>query len=134
MNNKLEKNISFNYKRKNKDKKYKTMKLFNCYFCGYHSKAIFKHFIKGFENECIIDTINLHPENEPELINISSDKIINDGILVKETICGKCGRDGHIEDIPIDLLQAMGYNIYKPTTNENSYKDKIIKKIKKFLK
>ena len=128
MNSKTEKNTSFNYKRNNK-KNCDTIKLFNCFYCGYHSKAIFKFFIKGYENKCILQAVTIHPEKDLKIINISSDKIINDGELIKETICGNCGRNGSIHDVPKGLLSALGYNMDKEDDKKNPF-NTFIKKVK----
>ena len=116
MKNQSKKNLSFNFKKiesisKGEHEQQNLIKLFNCHKCGFHSKAISKFFIKGFEDDFFVQLISLHPEKPQKTINLDSRKLTNEGELIEELTCGICGKPGSIESVPEELLQAFGFNV-----------------------
>ena len=124
MRKSAKKNLNFNYP-KTEDNGEDFIRLFNCYKCGFHSKAISKIYIKGYEDDFIIQLLSFHPEKPVEKIDIEPRKLKNDGILIKDISCGICGKPGKIESIPKDILEAFGFSVNKSNDNsENPVSDK----------
>ena len=135
MKNQSKKNLSFNFKPEERAAKGEVehqnlIKLFNCFKCGFHSKAISKFYIKGFENDFIIQLISLHPEKPQKTIDLDSRKLMNEGELIEEVTCGICGKPGTIESVPGELLQAFGFNVLRDTKVDSDKKTSAKKSIK----
>ena len=123
MKNQSKGNFSFNFKKleptnPNLEQQEKMKKLFNCRKCGFHSKAISKFFIKGYDNDFIVQLISFHPEKPQKIIDLDKRKLKNDGELIQEVSCGICGNLGSIENVPEDILNAFGFNVYKSKKNK----------------
>ena len=129
MKNQSKKNLSFNFK-KNEIKSEEVIeqknliKLFNCHKCGFHSKSISKFFIKGYEDDFIVQLISLHPEKPQKTIELDSRKLMNEGELIEEVTCGICGKPGSIENVPEEILNAFGFNVHNINKKSINKKDK----------
>ena len=111
--------------------------LFNCYICGFHPKVIYKKWIKGFEEQCSVQILKIHPEKYKIIKIINDQNLTNDGHLIEELICGKCGGHGRMEDVPKSVLKSHGFRLSKTESNQktkqnNSSWNKIKKIIKRF--
>lgn len=132
-NKKSQGNKNMSYQRSKDPSRF--MSLFNCFKCGFHETVIVKLWIKGYEDDYIVRLHTIHPEKEEKVENIVGEKLSNDGTLVVESICGKCGKVGSIENVPNDIIELYGY-IPKPSETEKSKKksnifSRLIKKRKK---
>lgn len=130
---KPKKNISLNYTKQGF-----TTNLFNCFDCGFHSKAISKIWIKNHDNDFLIQLISIHPETGLKRKQVEDKKLKYDGELIEELICGKCGKIGSIQPVPDDVLRAYGYKVpSKKNVIENEKIRKtilLLKKLKRLIK
>ena len=125
------KNIDLRYAKSRDFTQKDFMYLFNCPKCGFHAKAIAKIWVKGFEDEYIIQTQTIHPEKEKIVKNISDNKLSNDGEIIEELICGKCSGPGGLSPVPYEILELYGYDVKK--TIPKKPKTSKLEIIKKFI-
>ena len=74
-----------------------------------------KVWIEGFEDEFVVRLHHIHPEHKETVEHISDNHLKNDGKLIFEPICGKCGKIGHINNVPNDIIKLYGF---KPLDNK----------------
>mgnify|MGYP003979034075 CR=1 FL=1 len=130
MKEQSKKNLSFNFKKSKGEntafnEQKNSVKLFNCHKCGFHCKAISKKYVKGFEDDFIVQLISLHPEKPQKITDLDSKKLMNDGELIQEVTCGICGKPGTLESIPEEILLAFGFNVLKKSTSVKKINKKI---------
>ena len=100
--------------------------LFNCCNCGYHPQVIMKRWLKGFEEQAIIEMLFVHPEGtnskEELILDSNNQKISTDGEYTEEAICAKCGKIGRMEKVPKAYLISLGFDLDKNICETKSKK------------
>ena len=112
MNSTKKRNIKFNFNLKN-NIDYEFVNLFNCSFCGFHEKVISKQWIKGKEEDFIVNLKTINPEGCTISCISENHTLVNDGEIIEELICGICGTNGRIEQVPKHTLKVNGIKISK---------------------
>ena len=92
--------------------------LFNCSDCGFQAKVISKKWIKGSEDEVVVHIQHIHPEGDTLLCIIDDKKLSNDGEVLEELICGACGKNGRMENVPKHVLRLNGFTLEAAVKNE----------------
>ena len=81
--------------------------LFNCPKCGFHQKVIAKIWIKGFQDDFIIQCKIINPNHEKVVLSLGK-SLKRDGKMLEELICGICGSNGQMLPVTDEILNIYG--------------------------
>ena len=113
-------NFKLDYPKTLNNSKIECVDLFNCFDCGFHGQVISKIWIKGFEDDFIIQLKDIRPEGTFVDMQIDKRKLKSDGEIVEEHICGKCSRPGIIQPVPKEILEMHGFDVKKDSSSHSN--------------
>ncbi len=125
-------NIDLNFEKETlKERNFKNdCLLFKCFKCGFHPSVITSVYIKGQPENSIHFMQNIKPGKIELIEDFGSFNLLDDGELVEENNCGKCGMSGQILLVPKDILKNMGIKINSDVVKDDK-KINLLDRIKK---